>query len=805
MSFDQLCLNCHTASSGPYVDTNAPLVKTHSSDNTSNQYGEWSRECRDCHDPHYQKQKVYKNTDANNLYLATGIIDGCAYNGNGTSTLTYSSITYKPGWDAAKVVEKTVEYRRAILFPNISKLGFSYPVTGINEVDKEITVTGDARPVYQYISSSTFAMIYGQYVKENIEDRIVKFFDQTGDNSYSDGDTTYDGVCEVCHTQTKYHRNDGTGSAHYGGENCRRCHSHLDGLGHGGSGTQGECIECHGHDFGYEYSPGQTSKGKGTYTSHSTHTENDSDDLKGPYITCDVCHDTNQYPFFKSGTDSNGNGKYDLSETDVCDNCHSPNGAFDGVNDGVVGAKNNWNNGVYASPTLQAGKEKWCVGCHDGDAASETEKPANSKHDGTGAHAPKVAGDNTTYGFYATGHGRNEGNMVECLDCHDATARHIDHDQRTYNVVECDIDGSEPCSCDETRGWVAEPGHEYNPSYRLADVSSDYNGDTFDPAEPAMILPRKSWWESPLTSKKHHFRLCWKCHDKTKILGAVDYSTPGPPIDCSNTNFWNESFQRNGGPFNLHYEHLWRKSSYDCVNNQTGLHFFNSDWDIRWNCAQADSDASCTACHNVHGSPTGPMIRHGELVSPPGTTDLEPGFGFKYLLPGTGKEKAIFTPSPALANDTNYKVYAWWTTHANRAKNAKFIIYHRDGVDQVVVNQEINGNQWNLLGEYTFSADTGKVVLTSDGANEYIMADAVGWDQDGSLIHGAGTDPEIVMDDADAGCQGPWTIGDGGYNNTQRWNYAPVQNTSPDVRNQSFGGRMGMNGGNPWQNYICKL
>ena len=32
MSLDQLCLNCHTASSGPYTDTNAPLVQTHSSD-----------------------------------------------------------------------------------------------------------------------------------------------------------------------------------------------------------------------------------------------------------------------------------------------------------------------------------------------------------------------------------------------------------------------------------------------------------------------------------------------------------------------------------------------------------------------------------------------------------------------------------------------------------------------------------------------------------------------------------------------------------------------------------------------------
>lgn len=39
MSYDDLCLNCHTASSGPYTETNAPLVQTHSSGNTTGQYG----------------------------------------------------------------------------------------------------------------------------------------------------------------------------------------------------------------------------------------------------------------------------------------------------------------------------------------------------------------------------------------------------------------------------------------------------------------------------------------------------------------------------------------------------------------------------------------------------------------------------------------------------------------------------------------------------------------------------------------------------------------------------------------------
>ncbi len=410
-TFDELCLSCHTASSGPYSETSAPLVKTHSSDNTSNQYGQWSRECRDCHDPHYQKQKNYKSAHSGTLYLATGIITNCVYNGNGTSTLTYSSITYKTGWDAARLLEKTVEYRRTILFPNVGKLGYSYPVTGVNEVDNEITVTGDATPVYQYIEESTFAMMYGQYVKENIEDRSVKFFDQTGDHSYADGDTIYDGVCEVCHTQTKYYRNDGTGSAHFVGDNCRRCHSHIAGLGHGAGGTGGDCEDCHGHENDWPGGPYS-----GTTTSHATHTENDSDDLKGPYMTCDECHNTSHYPKF---IDANF-----LSATNVCDTCHSPSGSFDGVDSvgNSIGAKDYWTDAIY--PDL-ASKEKWCAGCHD-DAPAVVD----------GNTAPDIVGDNTTYGYYLNIHGNGTDGVKrttlsyaqgECLHCHDVTLVRTSH------------------------------------------------------------------------------------------------------------------------------------------------------------------------------------------------------------------------------------------------------------------------------------------------------------------------------------------------------------------------------------------
>ena len=70
--YNKICLECHTKASGPYTSTEAPLVRTHSSLATDAGYGNWTRECRDCHNPHYQRQSIYGYREASNLYLAKG-------------------------------------------------------------------------------------------------------------------------------------------------------------------------------------------------------------------------------------------------------------------------------------------------------------------------------------------------------------------------------------------------------------------------------------------------------------------------------------------------------------------------------------------------------------------------------------------------------------------------------------------------------------------------------------------------------------------------------------------------------------
>ncbi|MBW1744699.1 MAG: hypothetical protein JRJ47_14930, partial [Deltaproteobacteria bacterium] len=70
--------------------------------------------------------------------------------------------------------------------------------------------------------STNLKMVREEIVTPNSGTKPVVF---TG--AYVRGGGPYDGVCEVCHTNTAYHRNSALGDhTHYAGENCVSCHPH---------------------------------------------------------------------------------------------------------------------------------------------------------------------------------------------------------------------------------------------------------------------------------------------------------------------------------------------------------------------------------------------------------------------------------------------------------------------------------------------------------------------------------------------------------------------------------------------------
>ncbi len=398
--YNALCWSCHNTIEAPYQ-------RTHSSLQIDNDYGDWTVECKTCHDPHTQRQfKKHGNT------LYEGVVD------NVTTTMLTKAVD-GVDWVADR-------YKDLVLIPEMigTNKKYGYKILG-NTVDT-ITVEGPI-DLSKVDLGDTFAIIYGKLIKEKIKlDNIIGtvppktgyittiFSDSTGPNSYADGDSVFDGICEVCHTKTDHFRNDGTGGdplhVNMGlpaGTNCTDCHKHINGFAGMGGGA------------------------------HPTHVI----DNNGPQLLCSACHGSSTPPELANGQN--------LSNTTVCDNCHSAADAGT--------AKIYWLNdpGTWSATDGEAG---FCGSCHD-------ETPGNTDIGGSGIFAKNITGDQSTYGYFVTGHGKATGNFTRlswqdisadgnpaanrgCGECHDLTTQHFDNSaQRLKTGFENDINNSNCNQC----------------------------------------------------------------------------------------------------------------------------------------------------------------------------------------------------------------------------------------------------------------------------------------------------------------------------------------------------------------------
>ncbi|MBW1860437.1 MAG: hypothetical protein JRI70_10310 [Deltaproteobacteria bacterium] len=421
--------------------------------------------------------------------------------------------------------------------------------------------------------------------------------------------------------------------------------------------------------------------------SHATHFVSE----KGPALAqdengCYICHADGtlqcgeEAPFFRSGTDGDGDSNFNLAETDVCDFCHSPNGAYDGVTSSgsSVGAKDNWAVGVYElDGKLQAGKERWCAGCHD-------DQPANSEYNGSGVDAPMVAGDDSTFGFYATGHGKSviplrgtagwPTERIECLDCHDAGVAHIDGEARTY-------------SFDNASAGSTQSGVDYAAGYRLGYVGGEV---------PLRIPANYSttFGYNGLLIRDTAFRLCLYCHDTSRIFDntpgdGIDSnfkaSLPNPPRDYSYA--WGS-----GADTNEHVNHMM---------NYT-MEAWDSDWDIDTNGPGpgpgTDSMTACSSCHNVHG-PTGvegstneAMLRDGSLAG------RAPGYGFSYVIEDSGAGGYPWVTSDGATQSTSVGAIFRYNTEINNMCSGVYC--HGNPVPPAGSGYDASGSSWETYIEY---------------------------------------------------------------------------------------------------------
>jgi hypothetical protein len=130
-----------------------------------------------------------------------------------------------------------------------------------------------------------FAIYYGLAMNLSVRhpsadpNRPVYFFDRTGEYGFAHQDfcdntppsptppctdSTPYGICQACHTETVYFKNDGTGLWHFNGSDCMECHAHS--LGFKAAGTVDhtadpiylekspvECTGCHDPNLDLQY------------------------------------------------------------------------------------------------------------------------------------------------------------------------------------------------------------------------------------------------------------------------------------------------------------------------------------------------------------------------------------------------------------------------------------------------------------------------------------------------------------------------------------------------------------------------
>lgn len=291
--------------------------------------------------------------------------------------------------------------------------------------------------------------------------RTVVFTARSGPNSFADGDATYDGVCEVCHTLTDQHRNDGSAGKHNAAADCRACHQHRTGFqGRGG------CTGCHNQpqDNGDNVPPGGRRAIVGEFARRSHHVQvTPADSI--PDADCLTCHNLDQHQQGQvrllnvddaSIVTLTGDPLASSAEAaklaPFCLACHDANGAAGDVtpfSDNVTrplidsatwavashktapvlaGCYGNGTTGCHAtghgslkkallalptvaplSPDSVSEQEGFCYNCHDGSPASTDVQAEFQKGTNTATQIFHHPVNNTQ---------QPAGRPVECTDCH---------------------------------------------------------------------------------------------------------------------------------------------------------------------------------------------------------------------------------------------------------------------------------------------------------------------------------------------------------------------------------------------------
>ncbi len=264
-------------------------------------------------------------------------------------------------------------------------------------------------------------LVRSSVVTPNSGTKIVIFSSETGTNSFADNNSAYDGICEVCHTTTLYHRNDGTGNAHETAVNCTSCHPHM-------LNFSADCDGCHATVGNYSTDAHTTHiEGLYAYSCSTCHFERGAGTTYHRNSTAEVNFDPNGLAT-RNGADSNTPTWNSVAKTCTNVYCHSNGVTADRGTDGTY----TW--GVlpfgtvsYATtPAWDIGTINICSSCHPG--AGNMNSPYTITEPGpvTGGNDFPATGGHKTWQQGGYAHVDNDQDFsgtawsyVNCFWCHE--------------------------------------------------------------------------------------------------------------------------------------------------------------------------------------------------------------------------------------------------------------------------------------------------------------------------------------------------------------------------------------------------
>jgi predicted CxxxxCH...CXXCH cytochrome family protein len=299
-AMNNMCTSCHVSSNGYGMSQAMWKVATHSSNMTSTQYSvpagsgtPWIMDCRTCHDPHTQKQIADNPSDAT-AFLQIGAITAVASN-----VITVNATLTPSAWVGYEIVPNYVA-NPSLYYRITGNTANTITVSAMNPFDTTYTIVG-----------SNFAIRYPNLVKDQIINpttsvsQTVVFYNNSGNNSFATTAGPITGVCQVCHTQTKYFQSNGSvyGNSHNGAETqCTKCHTHDQGF-------KASCGACHGqpptlntlgtNGLAYVSTTPVYSTGSQYAGAHAAH-------VSTAGLSCFACHDNN------TATGSHNNGSFKI-------------------------------------------------------------------------------------------------------------------------------------------------------------------------------------------------------------------------------------------------------------------------------------------------------------------------------------------------------------------------------------------------------------------------------------------------------------------------------------------------------------